>query len=366
MRRGAARRKGKNMKTQSSITKTANVKTMAGGFKTACAARLLPLLLLLTLPAAVQAQFYYWINNGTITITGYTGSGGAVTIPDTINGLPVTSIGDGAFEFCTSLTSVTTGNSVTNIGQLAFHSCTSLASVTIGNSVTSIGYAAFASCTNLTSVTIPISVTSIGNNAFNQCTRLTSVTLPNSVISIGTLAFSHCSNLTNVTIPNSVISIGYGAFDSCTSLTSVTIPNSVTSIGDYTFGYCTRLTGVYFKGNAPSLTSDVYGVFYGYINATVYYLPGTTGWGPTFGGRPTVLWNPQAQTSGASFGVRTNRFGFTITGTSNLVIVVEACTNLTHPIWSPVRTNTLTGGSSYFSDPQWTNYPGRFYRLRSP
>ena len=75
---------------------------------------------------------------------------------------------------------------------------------------------------------------------------------------------------------------------------------------------------------------------------------------------------PDVQTSGGSFGVRTNRFGFNITGTSGLVIVVEACTNLANPSWSPVGTNTLTGGSSYFSDPQWTNYPARFYRLRSP
>lgn len=89
-------------------------------------------------------------------------------------------------------------------------------------------------------------------------------------------------------------------------------------------------------------------------------------WSQTFGGGPTVLWNPQVQTSGASFGVRTNRFGFTITGTSNLVIVVEACTNLANPLWSPVGTNTLIGCPSYFSDPQWTNYPGRFYDLRSP
>jgi hypothetical protein len=91
-----------------------------------------------------------------------------------------------------------------------------------------------------------------------------------------------------------------------------------------------------------------------------------TGWGSPFAGRPAVLWNPQVQTSGASFGVRTNQFGFTITGSSNLVIVVEACTNLVNPIWSPVGTNTLTSGSSYFSDPRWTNYPSRFYRLRSP
>jgi hypothetical protein len=79
-----------------------------------------------------------------------------------------------------------------------------------------------------------------------------------------------------------------------------------------------------------------------------------------------VFWNPQVQTGDASFGARTNCFGFTITGSSNLIIVVEACTNLAHPVWSPVGTNTLTGGSSYFSDPQWTNYPSRFYRLRSP
>jgi probable HAF family extracellular repeat protein len=66
------------------------------------------------------------------------------------------------------------------------------------------------------------------------------------------------------------------------------------------------------------------------------------------------------------FGVRTNQFEFTITGTPNLVIVVDACTNLANTNWSPVSTNTLTGGSSYFSNPRWTDSPGCFYRLRSP
>jgi hypothetical protein len=69
------------------------------------------------------------------------------------------------------------------------------------------------------------------------------------------------------------------------------------------------------------------------------------------------------QIRSASSGVRTNQFGFNIIGTSNIVVVVEANTNLANPTWSPLRTNTLTGGSSYFSDPQWTNYPSRFYRL---
>ena len=123
------------------------------------------------------------------------------------------------------------------------------------------------------------------------------------------------------------------------------------------------LSEVYFEGNAPSIDLST---FNGDNAATIYYLPGTTGWGPTIGGRPTALWKPLVQANDASFGVRTNQFGFSINWASGRVVVVEACTDLTQPIWSPVGTNTLTDGSSYFSDPQWTNHPARFYRLRSP
>src|ERR1035441_1330020 len=93
---------------------------------------LLPLLLLSAFPAVVQAQFNFTTNNGAITITGYTGSGGAVTIPDTTNGLPVTCIGGEAFFNCSSLTSVTIGANVTSIGYAAFEFCTGLTNVTIG------------------------------------------------------------------------------------------------------------------------------------------------------------------------------------------------------------------------------------------
>ncbi len=99
---------------------------------------------------------------------------------------------------------------------------------------------------------------------------------------------------------------------------------------------------------------------------TIYYLPGTTGWGATYGDLPTAPWLPKVRTADVNFGVRTNGFGFNLTWVSDQVVVVEACTNLTNPVWSPVATNTLTGGSSYFSDPQWSKYPARFYRLRSP
>ena len=70
--------------------------------------------------------------------------------------------------------------------------------------------------------------------------------------------------------------------------------------------------------------------------------------------------------SGYGLGATSKGFGFTISWATNIPVVVEACTNFVNPMWQPVATNTLTSGSSYFSDPQWTNYPGRFYRLRSP
>jgi hypothetical protein len=160
-----------------------------------------------------------------------------------------------------------------------------------------------------------------------------------------------------------VTSIGDWAFSQCTSLTSLVIPDSVTNVGDYVSAYCSSLTGIYFQGNAPNIDSFA---FDNENYATIYYLPGTTGWGATFGGAPTALWKPWIDSPGTSFGVQTNQFGFDINWASGRTVVVEACTNLANPIWHPIGTNTITAGSSYFSDPAWTNYHGRFYRFRSP
>src|SRR5438477_3565762 len=113
------------MKIKAPLTISTCLKRM-GRLRTVCTTRLL--LLLLALPAAVQAQYTYATNNGTITITGYTGSGGAVTIPSSINSFPVTSIGDWAFYYRTSLTIVTIPTSVTSIGDHAFDYCIHLTS----------------------------------------------------------------------------------------------------------------------------------------------------------------------------------------------------------------------------------------------
>jgi hypothetical protein len=151
---------------------------------------------LLALPAAVQAQFTFITNNGAITITGYTGPIGAVTIPGSINSLTVDNIGTNAFDNNQNLISVTIPDSVTNIGDNAFYNCNRLTNAIIGNGVIVIGEYAF-SCFNLSSVTIGNHVVIIGNGAFNGCNLLTNALIPDGVTSIGNNAFDDTGMASN-------------------------------------------------------------------------------------------------------------------------------------------------------------------------
>ncbi|MGN1307246.1 MAG: leucine-rich repeat protein [Faecousia sp.] len=148
------------------------------------------------------------------------------------------------------------GVAVTTIGDHAFSYCSSMESVTIPDSVTSIGGYAFSYCSSLESVTIPGSVTSISDRTFYWCDNLTTMTILEGVTSIGGLAFGHCTGLTSVTIPDSVTSIGMSAFDNCSSLTSVTIPESVTSIGERAFCDCSSLTAIHVAEGNTAYTSE--------------------------------------------------------------------------------------------------------------
>jgi hypothetical protein len=174
-----------------------------------------------------------------------------------LTGSTVTSIVDGAFDNCLSLTGVSIPNGVTSIGDSAFNYCFSLTDVSIPNGVTSIGDRAFLGC-GLASVIIPNSVINIGDRAFFSCRNLSRITLPSNITSIGISTFYGCTSLDNVTIPDKVTSIENFAFYGCTSLASVTIPDRVTSIGSYTFYDCTSLANITIPNSVTSIGSDAF------------------------------------------------------------------------------------------------------------
>jgi hypothetical protein len=271
----------------------------------------------------------------------------------------VTNIGDIAFYGCNQMTTITIPSNLLRIGDYAFRDCFLLGNLNLPSGLTSLGTGAFEQCYNFTSIAIPDGITTIPDWTFLRCSQLTSITIPNTVTYIGNSAFASCSGLRQITIPNGVTYIGASAFSSCQNLTSIKIPAAVTTLGASAFASCFALTNAFFMGDAP--TNIGTGLFTGDNNLTVYHLAGTTGWGPTFGSRPTALWNPLIQNAATSG----NQLHFTVTGPTNLGTVIEACSSLANPIWIPLRTNTLTGGSYIFTDPDTTNYPARFYRIRS-
>lgn len=312
-------------------------------------------------------------------------------------GSGLSNIGNGTFVLCSNLTSLTVPDGVINLGSDAFDFCTGLTNVTFGTGLANIGDSAFWSCISLASTTIPDNVTNLGNNSFWSCTALTNIAIGNGVTRIGTNALSWCPNLLGIfvsesnpsfasvdgvlydkalttvaqfpagrpgacTIPDGVTAIANSAFAD-SSLSTLIVPGSVTSIGASAFEDCANLMGIHFDGNAPGVDATAFQLD---TNATVFFLPGATGWAATFAGLPALPWQLQIQTAPDNFGLHTNQFGFLITGTTNLAVVVEGTTDLSNPDWQPLQTNILAGGASYFSDPQWTNYPGRFYRLQSP
>ena len=187
------------------------------------------------------------------------GHAGALVIPDTLGGKPVTRIGNYAFAFCRKITSVTIPATVTSIGEGAFQLCEVLTDATLPAGVTSIEARAFESCSKLTTAAIPPTVTSIGTMAFYGCDGLTSVTIPGGVKLIGHSAFKDCDSLASVTIMDGVETIGRSAFRDCGSLTSITIPASVKTIEESAFWGCTFLATV----NCSEGTVIEDGVFFG-------------------------------------------------------------------------------------------------------
>jgi len=237
--------------------------------------------------------FFYTVSNNEATITGYNGTGGAISIPSTLDGYPTVHIGNYAFYDCSSVTSVTIGRNVTTIGDSAFQECSVLTSVTIPDSVTYIGHATFSFCSSLTSIVIPDSVTTIGRFAFSHCSSMTTINVSmdnmyyasvdgvfynkaittliqcpgakagmvniyDSVTTIEDYAFYDCSSVTSVTIGRNVTTIGFATFFGCFSLTCMVIPNNVTTIGEAAFESCSSLIFVTIGSSVTTIGDSAF------------------------------------------------------------------------------------------------------------
>lgn len=246
--------------------------------------------------------WYYRVSNGKALLGSGTSGGqraidqsttGAIAIPATLGGCPVTSVGNYAFYYCSKITGVSIPSSIKTVGKYAFCGCSSLTSLpAIPKGVTSIGDYAFSQVSGiktktlilpdglktvgerafnfgtLTTLSIPASVTSIGANAFN-INNVTTITIPghfpishtafnassgqytikaaiiaNGSTNVAERAFLNYRTITSATIPEGVTSIGKYAFSGCTSLTTITIPYSVTTISKSAFEGCTALTTI--------------------------------------------------------------------------------------------------------------------------
>lgn len=187
----------------------------------------------MTVSAGNIDDLYYTLidNNSAVEITSCSNTATDITVPDTIEGLPVTKIGFLAFS----------------------NASAQLRSVTLPDSITTIGEAAFSNCTSLVKINIPANVTCINTNVFANCSSLASIDIPNSVTSIGYSAFGSCSSLTNINIPDSVTSIDTEAFSGCSSLTSIVLPDSVTTVGEDVFRACTNLESMVLSKNIEVL-----------------------------------------------------------------------------------------------------------------
>jgi len=206
------------------------------------------------------------INNYTSSLEQFTINNVTYTYTTSGNNATVTGFSSPPSNWNLTIPSTVTNNSitynVTSIGDFAFFYCTSLISITIPELVTSFGIYVFYLCTSLTSINVDASnlnYSSENGILFNKNKTIL-------------LIYPVAKNNSSYTIPNSVTDISNNAFNSCTLLSSITIPNSVTSIGNYAFNSCTSLLNVYFEGNIPTIGSNNFTA----SGDTAYYITGAT------------------------------------------------------------------------------------------
>jgi len=229
--------------------------------------------------ATVNGDFTYTVTNGQAQVTGYTGTGGAVTIPSTLGGAPVTSIGDVAFIRNANITTMIIPQGVTMIASYAFYGCTSLTAISIPQSVTDIiGGPICDGCKDLTTITVDannLNYSSINGVLYDkagttliECPEgLSTISIPQGVTSIGIDPFSCGTGFTTITVDAD--NLNYSSIDGVLynkagtiliecpgDFTSFSIPQGVTSIGDEAFVDCAGLTTITFNSATTTIYAD--------------------------------------------------------------------------------------------------------------
>jgi hypothetical protein len=226
-------------------------------------------------PAANPSHFIF--DPATGTITGYTGPGGAVVIPSSIDGVAVTAIGNGAFYNCAALTSVTIPESVTSIGAYYFTSSSYGDIISFQRA-----YGAFDNCSGLTSVTIPARLAGQFADKFTGYSNLTVILtgtggIPdgafNSTIRPSSGLRYDCSKVTRITIEDGVTSIGQNAFSGCSGVTSVYVGAGVNITYTNSFSGCSSLEQVTVASTNATYSSSPEGILCDKEKTVLYVVP---------------------------------------------------------------------------------------------
>ncbi len=235
----------------------------------------------------------YTIKDNAATIAACSAEAKTVAIPDTLDGSPVTTIGEGSFSACTELTEVTMGNKITTIAPGAFYHCTKLAKIALSTGLTTIQNDAFSACESLTALTLPEGLLTIEDSAFAFCKGFTSVQLPASLMTLGNYVFDNCTSLecfvladgskslsvkddilfdyagttllkfpeqhaaTTYTLPNAVTAIAPRGFLGAVKLTDIDL-NKVQTLGADAFYHCTALTEIRIPDGVTALPGAMF------------------------------------------------------------------------------------------------------------
>lgn len=212
--------------------------------------------------AAIDTDYIFNVEDG--IVTGIKASDydrekiQSIKIPETIDGVCITAIGNNVFKGCTALEKVEFPSTLKVIGDASFMQCESLKEIEIPEGVETIENAAFNGCSNLVSIKMPSTLKSMGSYTFTNCYKLKNINIPENIEEIGTMEFYNCWDLEEIVFPDNLKSIKESAFTACVSLKNISIPNSVTNMESGIFEECKNLKSVKLPRNITIISERMF------------------------------------------------------------------------------------------------------------